>query len=227
MLTATCRECRAEFEAPDPIVATIGDRTFTLPAKQYCDACCRRADKARVEAEFEVAVTRSGLPGDRVDAAKSFRGKPLRPLTPIIQHVQAGGWVCLQGPTGTGKTVLAVQIALGAIRRGIGCRFATESGLIRAYMADDEDFGRIAKAHLLVIDEVGGHKSATILEGVVNERYGRKLPTVVTTNLSLDDLAGSEEYRRIVSRLRGLCPAGSVGAVVLDGPDLRAAGEVA
>lgn len=66
-------------------------------------------------------------------------------------------------------------------------------------------------ADLLIIDDLGKEKisawSASILFAIINARYERMLPTIITTNLGYDDLANTlgEDGTRaaaIVSRIK-------------------------
>ena len=101
------------------------------------------------------------------------------------------------GRPGTGKTHLAVAIAYRAIQNGYDARFTTTADLIDRLAAATRG-GTLADAiepythpHVLVIDEVGylAHSpdAANVLFQVVDHRYLRRRPMVLTTNKPLAD----------------------------------------
>ncbi len=118
------------------------------------------------------------------------------------------GWLLLQGGYGCGKTHLAAAIANYAVGMGVPTLFLTVPDLLDtlrfAYDSDDttfeERFDEIRNAQLLVLDDFGTQNATgwaqEKLFQIVNYRYINKLPTVVTTNLALDEIEA-----RIRSRL--------------------------
>jgi DNA replication protein DnaC len=118
------------------------------------------------------------------------------------------GWLMLQGGYGCGKTHLAAAIANFAVQVGVPTLFLTVPDLLdlMRYSFDsteltfEQRFEQIRTAPLLVLDDFGT-QSATAwsqekLFQIINYRYINKLPLVVTTNVSMDEI---EE--RIGSRL--------------------------
>ena len=139
------------------------------------------------------------------------------------------GWLLLQGSFGCGKTHLAASIANEAASLGIPTLFLTVPDLLDSLRAsfDSEDvsfedrFDQIRRAALLVLDDFGT-QSATEwarerLFQILNYRYINRLPTVLTTNLALDELDG-----RIRSRLND---SALVRQVMIQAPDYRRASE--
>ncbi len=110
------------------------------------------------------------------------------------------GWLLLQGGYGSGKTHLAAAIANYAVGMGIPTLFLTVPDLLDtlrfAYASEDttfeERFTDIRNAKLLVLDDFGTQNATgwaqEKLFQIVNYRYINKLPTVVTTNLLLDEI---------------------------------------
>jgi DNA replication protein DnaC len=118
------------------------------------------------------------------------------------------GWLMLQGGYGCGKTHLAAAIANFAVEMGVPTLFLTVPDLLDMlrFSYDSEDttfeqrFNEIRNAALLVLDDFGTQNATgwaqEKLFQILNYRYINKLPLVVTTNLSLDEIDA-----RIRSRL--------------------------
>ncbi|HEX5808017.1 MAG TPA: ATP-binding protein, partial [Anaerolineales bacterium] len=110
------------------------------------------------------------------------------------------GWLLLQGPYGCGKTHLAAAIANYAVEMGVPTLFLTVPDLLDMlrFSFDSEDttfegrFNEIRNASLLVLDDFGTQNATgwaqEKLFQIINYRYINKLPMVITTNLSLDDI---------------------------------------
>lgn len=109
--------------------------------------------------------------------------------------VTEGRSLILSGPTGTGKTRLAIAIAYRAIQNGFEARFSTAAQLIEE-LSNAARTGQLAAAlheythpHVLVVDEIGylslRDNAANVLFQVVNERYLTRKPMLFTTNKPL------------------------------------------
>jgi len=110
------------------------------------------------------------------------------------------GWLLLRGGYGCGKTHLAAAIANFAVDMGVPTLFLTVPDLLDmlrfSYDSDDttfeQRFNEIRNASLLVLDDFGTQNATgwaqEKLFQIINFRYINKLPLVVTTNLSLDEI---------------------------------------
>ena len=110
------------------------------------------------------------------------------------------GWLLLQGGYGCGKTHLAAAIANFAVEMGVPTLFLTVPDLLDMlrFSYDSEDttfenrFNEIRNASLLVLDDFGTQNTTgwaqEKLFQIINYRYINKLPLVITTNLSLEDI---------------------------------------
>lgn len=135
------------------------------------------------------------------------------------------GWLLLMGSYGCGKTHLAAAIANTCVEFGMQTIFLTVPDLLDwlrySYDAVDDSFERrfeeLRNVSLLVLDDLGAHNAtgwaAEKLFQIIDYRYIRKLPTVVTTNLDLEDLDD-----RIRSRLQD---PDLVTCVRISAPDYR------
>jgi DNA replication protein DnaC len=118
------------------------------------------------------------------------------------------GWLLLQGDYGCGKTHLAAAIANFAVSLGTPTLFITVPDLLDTlrFVYDDpvatfeERFEQVRQSPLLIMDDFGTQNATPWAQEklfqILNYRYINHLPTVVTTNLLLDEIEG-----RIRSRL--------------------------
>lgn len=119
------------------------------------------------------------------------------------------GWLLLEGGYGCGKTHIAAAIANLAVSMGKPTLFITVPDLLdslRFAFSDPETtfearFEEVRNADLLVLDDFGTQNATgwaqEKLFQIMNYRYINKLPTVITTNLVLDEIES-----RIRSRLQ-------------------------
>ena len=141
-----------------------------------------------------IANGRSSNPRDRqlfaglVADAKAFAESPQ-------------GWMLIHGPSGAGKTHVAAAIANGCLAKGIPALFVVVPDLLdhlrSAYNPNSEVgydtlFEQVRGAPLLILDDLGTQNATAWAQEklfqLLNHRYGARLPTVVTTNLSVERL---------------------------------------
>lgn len=141
------------------------------------------------------------------------------------------------GPAGSGKTGLMVAVANTLIRQfDVPVRFMNVPDLLdhlraafhpQSEVRYDDLFETIRGVTLLALDDLGAEENVSpwalrALYQVINHRANHALPTMVSTNLTLNDLAArfalrdSADGERIASRLRGMAVVVHVG-----GRDLR------
>ena len=128
------------------------------------------------------------------------------------------GWLVLVGQVGAGKTHLAAAIKNYRDEHGEPTLFMTVPDLLdylRATYAPSSDvtydrgFDAVRNAPVLILDDYGAHSSTPWAEEklfqLLNYRFNDRLPTVITTNLPLDQPAelqpGQQQELRIFSRL--------------------------
>jgi DNA replication protein DnaC len=163
--------------------------------------------KAEFVSPQEVANLR-----DALDASEDFATK-------------LKGWLLLEGSYGCGKTHLAAAIANDAVQHGVPTLFITVPDLLDslrfAYNDPETTFEQrfedIRNANLLVMDDFGTQNATPWAQEklfqIINYRYINKLPTVITTNLILDEVES-----RIRSRLQD---ADFVKYIRITAPDYR------
>ncbi len=119
------------------------------------------------------------------------------------------GWLLFCGGYGCGKTHLAAAIANHAVSLGISTLFLTVPDLLdtlRASYGSSEDpyaerFEEIRNVQLLVLDNLWTQNATSWAQEklfqLFDHRYVKRLPTIVTTDMDLEELDG-----RIRSRLQ-------------------------
>ncbi len=138
------------------------------------------------------------------------------------------GWLVLRGGFGVGKTHLAAAIANYRLARGEPVIFTVVPDLLDYLRASfsptsdtpfDERFQTILDTPLLILDDLGTQSSTPWAQEklfqILNHRYNRRQPTVITMNCDLDDIEP-----RLRSRLLDM---DLVEHVVLQVPDYRGA----
>lgn len=122
------------------------------------------------------------------------------------------GWLLFTGPRGCGKTHLAVAIGGESLRRGRDIFFAFVPSLLdhlRATFSPDSPIGyddlfeQVKTTPLLILDDLGAESSTVWakekLYQIVVERHEARLPTVITSSFSINELEEAEP--RVGSRL--------------------------
>jgi DNA replication protein DnaC len=112
------------------------------------------------------------------------------------------GWLVFKGGYGCGKTHLAAAIANACVERGQPVLFITVPDLLdhlRAAFAPssiagyDARFEEVRTAPVLILDDLGTESSTPWVQEklfqVFNYRYNARLPTVITTNHELEEIA--------------------------------------
>ena len=128
------------------------------------------------------------------------------------EHRMNGDGLYIEGTNGTGKTHLAVAIALKLINDGVPVICKTSGDLLldikrtfeTAGITEAEVLGVYKQVDLLVIDDLGKEQcsdwSISTLYSIFNDRYEAMKPTIITTNYNANDL------------IRALTPKGGDGA---------------
>ena len=141
-------------------------------------------------------------------------------------HPKAGN-LLFSGNTGLGKTFLSACIARAVADQGYSVVYESAGHLFAAlekarFEANDENRRAAAKyteCDLLIVDDLGtelpGQFVTAALYSLINDRLLENKPTIISTNLNVDELA--RRYNpQIASRLRG-----SYKRVAFVGDDIR------
>ena len=107
------------------------------------------------------------------------------------------GLYIYSGTKGSGKTMLACCLLNEITKRYKGVvKFVNILDFLemtkKGFSGDDEDVNNIRHAGLLVVDDIGVQMSKewidTVLYSLVNDRYVNSLPTIYTSNISVNRL---------------------------------------
>lgn len=229
-ITQTC-ERHGEYQAPKPIRLPLLGRIVTVcptcAAEEEATAAAA-ADAQRAAQEARHWVERldcAQIPPrfrDRILDAYTAANDGQRAAL-AFARAYAADWSTIRetgrsamfcGLPGTGKTHLAAGIALAWITAGASVRWSTVQGLVReikdAWRSDADRSERqvvasYTDADLLVLDELGVQFGSAfekdLLFGLLNDRYERRRPCLLLTNLPRDaalELLGD----RVADRLR-------------------------
>lgn len=190
---------------------------------------------ARRERSLEYRIERARMPERWSLATFPFDKQPgvdpavVKTLAEL-EFIQRAQNVVLIGPTGVGKTGIASAILLKALENGHRGLFVQAQNLfdeMYASVADRSTRGlidRLARIDLLLIDEMGylnlKPEQSNIFFKLIEERYAKKKPTLITTNLDYEEwyafLGQKNMVEALLDRLRNRCTT-----VRIEGTSLR------
>lgn len=126
----------------------------------------------------------------------------------------ASNSIFMLGKTGLGKTYLSASIANSLLQKGFNVAFDSIQNYLRAI--ENEHFGRsqnsdtlqvLLDTDLVILDDLGSEFLSpfylSTIYNIMNSRLNRGVPTIISTNMSFDELQ-SRYDDRIISRLTGM-----------------------
>lgn len=144
------------------------------------------------------------------------------------ENAKSGRSLYLIGDVGRGKTRLATTIALHVMQQGYTAKYvscaAIYDQLKAGFGSSDGLLDSMTETGLLILDDVGKERvtewTESVLFRIVNERYEKCRPIIITSNLGIDNIKARYTWSgdAIVSRIFEICRA-----ILLSGPDRRMA----
>lgn len=173
---------------------------------EFLEAVLAAESAARERRSREVLLKLATLPSVKTLDSYDFSfasGAPRAQLVELgaLTFIERAENVVLLGPSGVGKTHLAIALALKATQVGIKTRFISAADLM-LQLATAKAQGRLKQymnravlgPRLLVVDELGylpfGRDEANLFFHVIARRYERSA-TIVTSNLPFAQWAGA------------------------------------
>ena len=194
--------------------------------KENDDFNSPEAVKARKDADDRKSLFYSGYSRRSIEVAERALGPAIEKARTLLPRVLKDGILLILGPTGRGKTVMATWFAMQRQKEGQKCgEFITAYSMFttvkssygpkkpiksrsggEAYPPDAEEIiANWSNAPFLVIDEIQTRAETawedSMLEEIVNARYGEMLPTVLIANLDAE-AAQKSLGPRIMDRAR-------------------------
>lgn len=179
--------------------------------KEAQEAEARKARRMAWEAKLNAANVPERFMARTLDNFKAETPEQKRALefateyaTNFSQVIKIGRCALFVGRPGTGKTHLAIGIGLRIIaaeNRTVlfttvmrAIRRVKDSWVKGAIESETQAIAALTYPDLLIIDEVGVQFGSdferNIMFDILNERYERRLPTILLSNLSKDEIVG-------------------------------------
>lgn len=184
---------------------------------RYC--ICFRQLCGKLSAEELNKKTQLSLAGFDTFSLSYYQGEDYRIMDYILRFsrnyaetfTRKSGSILMLGRTGLGKTHLSLAIAAAVMKKGYGVIYDSAVNILRSI--EREHFGRdhstetidlIMDCDLLILDDLGTEYESTFytstIYNIINTRLNRGRPTIISTNLSFEGIAGRYD-ERVVSRL--------------------------
>lgn len=223
--TGRCQHCGKELK-PLVLPALFGAREHIV-GYEPCDcpeAVEEREQERRREKEekrekerraFYSKLEKSGVPKRYLHAKHPMAGE-------LTEKVEGGSSLYVWGENGTFKTTLASAIMRRLVHHGRRAEMVNAVDLLvevqSTYGTPKEESAVLAhysKCPVLVLDDLGKEQqtawTVSRLYAIINARYANMLPTVITSNFKVSELAArmgacdESTARAIASRIAGSC----------------------
>lgn len=199
---------QSSAQESEPVCADcFGTGTKIDPLNGAVPCPCRRADRLKRLVEVSRIPSRyfgcsldnfKCVPGSSQQEAFLYAGRLVLDY-PVVER-----GLLFMGPTGVGKTHLAVAIMKGLLAKGFACLFYEFGSLLKEIQDSYNPISKsselkvlapVFNADLLVLDELGATVPTDWVRDtmyqIINKRYNDRKVTIFTTNY-VDDAAATE-----------------------------------
>lgn len=227
-----CGKCHTRRQAvinvPDP--ETGEKKPVKVPVSCECrsraEETRRRDEQQRKEMEVVASLKKQSLMGERLRDATFENFRETKNNAKILRYccryaerfdemLEKNQGLLFYGGVGTGKTFAAACIAnylLDRRRPVVMTSFVKLLESMQSFKEDDSVLlTRLNRAKLLIIDDLGAERSTDFalekVYNIVDSRYRARLPIILTTNLSMEEMKETTDirYARIYDRIFELC----------------------
>lgn len=223
-----CGKCHTRREMD---IEVPGERKTTMRVRVMCDCRRQRSEQRKLEekqlADMEAvtALKKQSLMDDRLKSAvfANFRQTQhnarnlklcRRYADKFSEMVKKNQGLLFYGGVGTGKTFAAACIANNLLDRKypvVMTSFVKLLETMQGFGDDSKLIARLNRAKLLIIDDLGTERSTDFalekVYNIIDSRYRAKLPMILTTNLTMEQMKETADirYARIYDRIFEMC----------------------
>lgn len=219
-----CGKCHAPKQVRQPFLGKV--KVLSCACKCVVEHNRREADAKlkRDRMQYLDAMRRTGFPDaemrkwtfDNDDGGNASLMSIARKYVANFDEMRSNGTgLLLYGNVGCGKSFAAACIANALIDNGTPCMMTNFARIINrlqeSFAGRQKYIDNLSRFDLLVIDDMAVERNTEyVVEQVmtiIDARYRSGLPVVVTTNLTIGELADPADIRRqrVYSRLKEMC----------------------
>lgn len=185
---------------------------ITLNGKRYRVSCACRHESEAWNVRNDEKSRRASTKATRISFDEDDGSNPsvgtVRMYADGFEHIaKDGGGLILYGATGSGKTWACECLMNDLISRGISVLMRNVPEMVQKADIEGRWIDQVIACKLLILDDLGAERDTKYAQEIVyeaiNSRYSRGKPTVVTTNMTYEQMLNCEDVtsQRIYGRL--------------------------
>lgn len=223
-----CGKCGKRKQKLITLTRNGAEVPMVVPVMCKCKSDAYKQQKARDEQEKEMEAISKLRKESLMDSkfrSISFKNFILnqynekcfrlckRYATAFDKMMEKNMGLLMYGGVGTGKTFAAACIANYLLDQKIPVVMISFIKLLEMLEknADNDIIQNLQSAKLLVLDDLGAERRTSYalekVYNIIDARYRSKLPVILTTNLTMDEMMDAEsmQYERIYDRIFEMC----------------------